>query len=767
MFFRRLGLDYHLIREGFMKSKSSHRSLRAAVVETLEGRRLLSAGGLDTSFGAGGTFKQSFPAAQAMAVQSDGKTVVVGIGRGVVIERYLTNGKLDTTFGFKNSGIQTYNFVTSDFSGSEAFAVAIQPDGKIVVAGVELGKSLDSDVGLVIRMLPNGSLDTSFNKKGYTFIGNGGLGAVAIQRDGKIVVGGGTESETVFTHDTLLLGRLNSNGTPDLTFGLLSGTKTADIGDDLESVTAIAIDYNGTAANNPDYGNIVFAGFSSGELLAHSRFAIVRVTAKGKVDNSFAGDGQTETKFPGHAFAYPTGVVIQPGGKVVVSGYAGGGPLSGDHNFAMARYLTNGTLDKTFGTAKTGYVDTDLGGTDDIAQGMVTGFSQKLILVGASSGKLALAAYTPDGVLDPDFGGSGIVKTASLGPAISALALGPGRTIVTMASDDGSKIQVSRFFDVGPKVSLEATNSIANEQGQKSGTFEVFRDAALPFATRVYFTVGGTAKLGTDYTGITLKPQVNSQAFVAATTVSGVKPAIARPPIFQLGYVDIPAFEQTALVTIKPIDHGTTTNKTVQLALFGNELYDNNIAPFNSGTVTIVGDGAKPPPVTFENLTPTADAYVQDGSTAGTNFGTSKDLLIKSSSTAGTNRWTYLKFSLANISSISAADLVMDGSLNNNNANNISTQVFAVSSNNWTETGITWNNKPAATGNPLGRAIVVDTNDASYQLDLTDFFRAQLLAGNKTVSLVFKNPDNSAPYIDFHSREVGKGNGAPDLIIIN
>ncbi len=186
----------------------------------------------------------------------------------------------------------------------------------------------------------------------------------AIQRDGKIVVGGGTESITVFTHDELLLGRLNSNGTPDPSFGLLSGTKTVDIGDDSEFVTAIAIDYNGTAANNPDFGNIVFVGDSGGsEGLAHSRFAIVRVTAKGAIDNSFAGDGKTETKFPGHNFAYADGVVIQPGGKVVVSGYVGGSISSTDHNFAMARYLTNGTLDKTFGTAKTGYVDSDLGGT--------------------------------------------------------------------------------------------------------------------------------------------------------------------------------------------------------------------------------------------------------------------------------------------------------------------------------------------------------------------------------------------------------------------
>ncbi len=167
----------------------------------------------------------------------------------------------------------------------------------------------------------------------------------------------------------------------------------------------------------------------------------------------------------------------------------------------------------------------------------------------------------------------------------------------------------------------------------------------------------------------------------------------------------------------------------------------------------------------MKTLKPIADAYVQDGANATKNFGTATTLQVKNSLTVGSNRWAYLKFNLANISSVSTADLVLDGVLNNTDSTHVLMQVFDVSTNTWTEAGITWNDKPAASGGVLGSATIVDTNDATYQIDLTSFIRSQILAGNKTVSLLLKNPVATSPAIVLHSKEASEGR--PDLIIIN
>ncbi len=80
--------------------------------------------------------------------------------------------------------------------------------------------------------------------------------------------------------------------------------------------------------------------------------AILRLTPAGSFDSTFSGDGKTTLKVPGHNFSGATGVAIQSGGKIVVGGYAGGSDGDSDDNFVLARYLSNGNLDKTFGAAK-------------------------------------------------------------------------------------------------------------------------------------------------------------------------------------------------------------------------------------------------------------------------------------------------------------------------------------------------------------------------------------------------------------------------------
>ncbi|HEX3356984.1 MAG TPA: DNRLRE domain-containing protein [Tepidisphaeraceae bacterium] len=751
-----------------MRKKSGYRSVRAAVVETLEKRRLLSAGALDTTFGTGGkvTYQSHLPS--AMTVQSDGKIVVATVGgKNFTVSRYLANGKLDTSFGPNKTGLESLHVGPANKFDSIG-GMAIQSDGKIIVGGSVSDDTGLNSVGFVARLVPGGALDTSFNKQGYTLqVTDGNVYAVAIQHDGKIIAAGSVDAGilSIPIVTKLMAFRLNSTGSVDSSFGD-GGRTIISNGDENQEFNAIAIDYNGTGGSNSDFGKIILAGSSLQGTSSKSRMVVARLNSNGKSDNSFAGDGRFALQFPGHNESEANGVIVQPGGKIVIGGDAAGLLGSGSSHFVMARFLSNGTLDKTFGAAKSGLVDLDLGPVARGVTGMVSGAAQYLILGGTIGGQFALAAFTPDGIADSSFGTNGVAKAEFSGQtaALTNLALGPNQTIVAAGGVYNTQLDLARFAGAVPKVSLYSVTSTAKENGQTGpARFEVFRDAALPYATRVYFTVGGTAKLKTDYTGITLKPQVNSQAFAAAVTVSGVKPAIVAPPIAQIGYVDIPAGQKTADVNIFPIDRGVTTNKTVQLQLFGSDAYDIN-GDVKSTTITIIGDGAKPPPVTFETLKPTADAFVQDGTSANTNFGTAKTLQVKDSISVGSNRQSYLKFSLAGISSVASATLVLDGALNNSDVKNVLMQVFGVTNTTWSETGITWNNKPALNSTETGDATLLNTTENEYVIDVTPFVRAQFVAGNKTVSLAIKNPATSSPAGVFSSRE---GAAPPNLIIIN
>ena len=189
-------------------------------------------GDLDPTFGIGGMvttdLKRSTDIANAVAVQVDGKLVVVGTSykqndysdEDFVVTRYNTNGTLDNTFGVGGK-------VRTDFPGLAAVpsSVVIQTDGKIVVAGGAFPLFTFLGNFEVVRYNSNGSLDTSFGNGGIvttTFPEGSYASDVALQPDGKIIAAGtvfvdfipGESSNTDFA-----LARYNPDGTPDATFG--------------------------------------------------------------------------------------------------------------------------------------------------------------------------------------------------------------------------------------------------------------------------------------------------------------------------------------------------------------------------------------------------------------------------------------------------------------------------------------------------------------------------------------------------------------------
>jgi uncharacterized delta-60 repeat protein len=367
-------------------------------------------GDLDASFGSGGTVTTDFSGEQdvanALVSQKNGKLVAAGYsGVAFAVTRYNTDGSLDRGFG-------TGGKVLTHFSGNSfdfAYGVAIQSDGKIVVAG-QSNVSGSSDFA-VARYSIHGDLDKSFGSGGKVvtdFTGHAsyeGAFAILIQSNGKIVLGG--VSNATGSAD-FALARYNTDGSLDTSFGS-GGKVTTDFGgcDSCDVATALAIQQD---------GKIVAAGVSGAN---DDYFAISRYNSNGSLDTSFGNGGKVLTPFNGFA----SGVAIQQDGKIVAAGYSGGPNVcnGGDYgsDFALARYNTDGSLDTSFGCG--GKMTTDFAGNGSVDQARAVAVQKdaKIVAAGFSgfSGPpgtgydFALARYDPNGSLDANFGHGGKATT--------------------------------------------------------------------------------------------------------------------------------------------------------------------------------------------------------------------------------------------------------------------------------------------------------------------------------------------------------------------
>ena len=336
-------------------------------------------GNLDTSFDSDGLVTTDLNGgddqANALAIQTDGKIVVAGFtnNSNFVIARYNTDGSLDT--GFDSDGL-----VTTDFGPvlNEAHALAIQTDGKIVVAGVTGSSDLDFAIA---RYNSDGSLDTGFDSDGLVKTDFGSTdeqaNALAIQTDGKIVVAG----YTLLNDYDFAIARYNTNGSLDTSFNS-DGMETSDFSF-FDQAFALAIQTD---------GKIVVVG-SSLNASFNADFAVARYNTIGLLDTSFDLDGLVMTDFGiSHDNAYA--VAIQTDGKIVV---AGSTPNGSTTDFALTRYDSDGSLDTSFDTD--GKVTTDFGLGNDVAYALAIQNDGKLLVAGyadsGSNNDFALARYIP------------------------------------------------------------------------------------------------------------------------------------------------------------------------------------------------------------------------------------------------------------------------------------------------------------------------------------------------------------------------------------
>ena len=308
-------------------------------------------GDLDTSFGTDGIVITPIGSGQdlvgAEAIQSDGKIVVVGYSHNgtdndFAVVRYNTDGSLDTSF-------DTDGKVTTDFGGGADVgnAVAIQSDGKIVVAG--MSNSPATMDFAIARYNSDGSLDTTFDTDGLVTTDVANLVdrayAVAIQSDGKIVVAG---YGRIDRNDFVVM-RYNADGSLDTNFDT-DGIVITDIGGTQDQIYGLVLQSD---------GKIVVVGYSN----VNTNYALVlaRYNTDGSLDTGFGTGGIVLTAFRDYwDFGY--GLAIQSDGKIVATGYSQT-QTTGNDDFILARYNTDGSLDNTFGTD--GKVITNLGPGDD------------------------------------------------------------------------------------------------------------------------------------------------------------------------------------------------------------------------------------------------------------------------------------------------------------------------------------------------------------------------------------------------------------------
>ncbi len=407
----------------------------------LSANSALAAGGtLDPTFGSNGVVTTQFnskpSSARDVALQSDGKILILGNVKlgdeqsAKVIARYNSNGALDTSFG--SSGI-----VNVDVAGFVAMKMALQSNGKIILGGLDGGYGGEL---AVVRYLGNGALDTSFgvNGKGILAVSgefNMSPADLAIQSDGKIVlVGDETTGQANYTD--FFIARFDSNGAPDPSF-VANGWLI------LDNFPNNRYNYGKAVVIQPDNKIVISGNMMDND--GRANLSLARVNPDGSLDKSGFGTSNTgtvSTLIPPDFQTESGALILQPDGKIIVGGTTSSNNQYTNPNVTLVRYNANGTLDASFGG--TGIVKTDLGANETLDD-LVLQADGKILVEGKISGvdshDFLLARYNSDGSLDTSFGANGKVNTDFGNTADTAMGIvqqPDGKVIVSGASGDNA-----------------------------------------------------------------------------------------------------------------------------------------------------------------------------------------------------------------------------------------------------------------------------------------------------------------------------------------
>jgi uncharacterized delta-60 repeat protein len=573
---------------GNKRSNRAHRPGARLGLEFLEDRAVPSAGMLDPTFGNGGAVITNSPSsnrdgnftADSVAIQADGKIIVAednDTSGALVAIRFNRDGTLDSSFGPNHNGFVSL----AGLGGSEA--VAVPPDGKILLAGNTFPSSFGGDFA-VVRLNSDGSRDTTFGDGGngvqlIDFSSPGGmvfaqLTGMAIQPAGstdyKVVLAGyasfGGGPPFVFFG---AVARLNSDGSLDNSFN--------SDGEKLGSDAYFAV------------------APQSDKILLDTGHSLIRLNNNGSLDTTSFGNAGVQPTFG------EGGMTVQSDGKIVLAGPPGVFNTAGQ--MSVERLSSNGSLDTGFGNSGQEIInfnnDFVLSGGQDagaiqLEQQGLTVVEQEVVAAGANAvavqpdGKIVVAGdagpafigqlyradgtfqgsftdsysrsavvrLNSDGSLDTSFGSGGkqIIDfgggedPGGSGEAFSAVAIQPDGNLVLTGTTNhapGYSLVTARYLGGAINVTTQAAvasqlNQIiatANQSGQPDQvTFQVSTQAnvdtmltavnALPAATAPVTVVldlgGGT--YSTD--GITVNPPANVSLVIQNGTLDPSSPAL-------------------------------------------------------------------------------------------------------------------------------------------------------------------------------------------------------------------------------------------------
>lgn len=408
-----------------------------------EGRELLreGSGTPDSGFADRGllALNSSHEVVNAVVPAQDRTVISVGSAvkgerRGFLLVRILPGGELDARFG--TDGRVVTHVGTGD---AEAWAAMTLPDGTVVVAGAAVSAvGGESDMALA-RYDANGNLDPTFGSGGVS-IGSDSPGAdvaysVAGGPANRLIVAGqcGRASVMANTKGVGCVRRYHFNGSLDESFAL-SGTRRVPIRDGVEALRGVYID---------DQGRILAAGYS--DYGGRNEMTLFRLDPAGSVDSAFGGFGYASFRGRGFSDAF---ALTADEDKILVAGFSGG-PDGRDKDFLVARFLPDGTLDRSF--ASDGAILDALGPQDDVAFA-IDADQGGIVVAGYTSSEIGrvpvVVRYHTSGKLDLSFGDGGRVRVPyGRSSSFRSIAIVPSAVIVagSAAGEDAMGALVVRL----------------------------------------------------------------------------------------------------------------------------------------------------------------------------------------------------------------------------------------------------------------------------------------------------------------------------------
>ncbi len=408
-----------------------------------------------TSTGFGGFGEQNGDEPYDMLIQPDGKIITAGISDGadgyfIAMARHLSDGTIDSD-NFGDSGKVRIHFVARD----QANAIALQADGKIVTVGSEATSNAGSAITQSIyRFDSDGSIDTTFGDHGfralkYDGVSSGEFFGISIQTDGKILAAGSKNANAQGGSNGFGAMRFLPSGELDTTFGVFG-----------KATISGPVLFNWVGCIFLPDGGIIMATYS---FTNQAEYLMARMDSLGNRDTTFGEKGilQTGINLTGNTI---TKLLLTSDEKILLAGTTAD-MGTGQSQFSVFRFSLNGSIDSTFGT--NGRTDIKLSNSD-ILHDVSIDANGKILLVGASAsgfGFAGLARLNKDGDIDTTFAPGGIF--------ISDLNNNTGTHYLTRAIplSDGSILACGYNFGSG-RGDFLLTKYVVNTTGVESNNIE-------------------------------------------------------------------------------------------------------------------------------------------------------------------------------------------------------------------------------------------------------------------------------------------------------